>query len=333
MAKIQLNSTGPAVEDVQKRLQKLGFYSGSVDGQFGYVTQAAVIAFQASCSLPADGIVDTKTLAALQGKTKKEKKTVVKKNKKKKGTKVVTKETGRWNGHTFIVSPDRIFSFNDLQIKASSEMISKEDWDQGYVSRKGGNPFEVTLTVYLHAHAGVDVRTEARGFLSDAYNGSRDYFYVGNKKLVSSLLMLTDASVKNIQIAGNGKSWLYAEVALTLKQCKAYDNVETDKSSSSGFGNSGGSNSGSSYTGGSNSGDGGYKQSVDNTPPPTEYRISKSSTPLENYQNQNQQIQDHTHEISKSGQELVTKIKEKVPLPNKNIQNTNTHQKMTGMTM
>lgn len=58
-------SSGPAVIDLQQRLQKAGFSPGSIDGSFGPATKAAVIAFQRAKRLTADGIVGPATWAAL----------------------------------------------------------------------------------------------------------------------------------------------------------------------------------------------------------------------------------------------------------------------------
>ena len=62
---IRKGSKGDDVKAVQRRLKELGFLSGSVDGDFGPVTEKAVKAFQKANGLTADGIVGSKTLAAL----------------------------------------------------------------------------------------------------------------------------------------------------------------------------------------------------------------------------------------------------------------------------
>lgn len=58
-------SKGPEVEIVQRRLRELGFPPGVADGQFGPGTEAAVLAFQRSAELLADGIIGPRTAAAL----------------------------------------------------------------------------------------------------------------------------------------------------------------------------------------------------------------------------------------------------------------------------
>ena len=62
---LKLGSTGKDVERLQKRLQKLGFPPGNIDGDFGPGTQAALIAYQKSKDLLADGVAGPRTLKSL----------------------------------------------------------------------------------------------------------------------------------------------------------------------------------------------------------------------------------------------------------------------------
>src|SRR5258707_6957970 len=63
---LKQGSSGPAVQDLQQKLKDLGFDPNGVDGEFGPETLAAVIAFQKSKGLQADGMVGPATMAALQ---------------------------------------------------------------------------------------------------------------------------------------------------------------------------------------------------------------------------------------------------------------------------
>ena len=66
MPTLKQGSSGPDVQQVQQKLKDLGFDPNGVDGNFGPGTKAAVIAFQKSRNLQADGSVGPNTLAALQ---------------------------------------------------------------------------------------------------------------------------------------------------------------------------------------------------------------------------------------------------------------------------
>ena len=126
-------------------------------------------------------------------------------------------EIGSWKGHTFTVSPTLIRSFSGLTIKGSSETEDKTGSGQKYVSRKNGNPSEISLTVELNALTGCNVKDEALKFVNQAHNGAKDYFYLGGKKLVACQLMLVEASVTETAIAANG-TWTSCKVKLVMKQ-------------------------------------------------------------------------------------------------------------------
>lgn len=64
-AALRRGSTGDDVIAVQKRLKQWGYYSGAVDGIFGYATERAVRWFQEKNGLTADGVVGEKTATAL----------------------------------------------------------------------------------------------------------------------------------------------------------------------------------------------------------------------------------------------------------------------------
>lgn len=58
-------STGSEVVEIQKRLADWGYYTGSIDGQYGYLTYSAVREFQRKNGLTVDGIAGPETLAAI----------------------------------------------------------------------------------------------------------------------------------------------------------------------------------------------------------------------------------------------------------------------------
>lgn len=61
----KVGSRGNEVRKIQTKLKQLGYYKGSIDGIFGSDTKKAVINFQKSCGLTADGIAGPKTLLYL----------------------------------------------------------------------------------------------------------------------------------------------------------------------------------------------------------------------------------------------------------------------------
>lgn len=66
MSVLKQGATGPDVTALQTKLKQLGFDPGTVDGNFGPGTKAALIAFQKSKGLLADGIAGPQTMGALQ---------------------------------------------------------------------------------------------------------------------------------------------------------------------------------------------------------------------------------------------------------------------------
>lgn len=65
MTTLRLGSKGSAVKRLQNKLKDRGFSPGKIDGDFGPGTEAALIAFQKSEGLLADGIAGPRTLTAL----------------------------------------------------------------------------------------------------------------------------------------------------------------------------------------------------------------------------------------------------------------------------
>ncbi|MBU7582880.1 MAG: peptidoglycan-binding protein [Nostoc sp. TH1S01] len=63
---LTIGSKGDAVKNAQTLLKQQGFYTASVNGIFDKNTRAAVIKFQKSKGLRADGIIGNRTLAALK---------------------------------------------------------------------------------------------------------------------------------------------------------------------------------------------------------------------------------------------------------------------------
>ena len=68
---MRLGFQGDAVRTVQRKLRELGYYTGSIDGDFGKETEKAVKAFQKANGLSADGKVGEQTLKKMNDKNAK----------------------------------------------------------------------------------------------------------------------------------------------------------------------------------------------------------------------------------------------------------------------
>lgn len=64
-ATLAMGTRGERVAHIQQRLKQWGYYAGDVDGVFGRGTYQAVVAFQRSHGLTADGQVGRKTASAM----------------------------------------------------------------------------------------------------------------------------------------------------------------------------------------------------------------------------------------------------------------------------
>ena len=62
---LRQGSSGSEVKEMQQKLKRWGYYTGSVDGVYGAATKKAVIAFQKKNGLTADGVVGAATYKAL----------------------------------------------------------------------------------------------------------------------------------------------------------------------------------------------------------------------------------------------------------------------------
>jgi peptidoglycan hydrolase-like protein with peptidoglycan-binding domain len=63
---LRRNSEGPEVAQLQQRLRELGYFAYPENsGQFGALTEAAVMSFQADRGLPTTGLAGPQTISAL----------------------------------------------------------------------------------------------------------------------------------------------------------------------------------------------------------------------------------------------------------------------------
>lgn len=61
----RMGASGEGVREIQRRLKDWGYYKGAVDGNYGVLTQDAVIAFQRKHRILVDGIVGAQTAEKL----------------------------------------------------------------------------------------------------------------------------------------------------------------------------------------------------------------------------------------------------------------------------
>lgn len=141
-------------------------------------------------------------------------------------------EIASWGGHRFEVGPGLIRSFTEMTLRGSAEVEEKVSDNQKYVERKAGNGWELTITAVLSAYLGCSVREEALEFANDAKDSRAEYFYMAGKKLVPEKLMLTEASVQDVEIAPNGQ-WVRANVQLVFKQAERGEGGGTGTASNS----------------------------------------------------------------------------------------------------
>ena len=153
-------------------------------------------------------------------------------------------EIASWGGHRFEVRPGLIRSFTEMTLRGSAETEEKVSDNQKYVERKAGNGWEMTLTAVLSAYLGCSVRDEAIAFANDAKESRSEYFYMAGKKLVPEKLMLTEATVQDVEVAPDGV-WVRANVQLILKQAEKGEGGGTGSASNSTSTKKTGSSSGS----------------------------------------------------------------------------------------
>lgn len=170
-------------------------------------------------------------------------------------------EIASWGGHRFEVRPGLIRSFTEMTLRGSAETEEKVSDNQKYVERKAGNGWEMTLTAVLSAYLGCSVRDEAIAFANDAKESRSEYFYMAGKKLVPEKLMLTEATVQDVEIAPDGV-WVRANVQLILKQAEKGEGGGTGSASNSTGTKKTGSASGSSGKGNAQDGSQSEKDSL-----------------------------------------------------------------------
>ncbi len=118
-------STGDEVRALQRRLKDLGYYTGSVDGDFGAGTESAVRAFQRANGLHVDGVAGPRTLSTLNSSSAKHAPTATPRPKATATPRpaVTPKATSRAQPRTYVPSaPD---TYRYLQLGSSGTDVRK----------------------------------------------------------------------------------------------------------------------------------------------------------------------------------------------------------------
>ena len=148
----------------------------------------------------------------------------------------------QWHDVTFYANAKEVRGFSNLTVSGSVETQDQENDRSKYVSKKNSKGFEISLTAFFDKRLGIsDVKKEAMKLVNYAANGQTGYIYSNNKKLVTCVMMLTNAKAQKIIMAPNG-TWISCEVSMTLKMASKLSGLDS--------------------SGGGNKSSGGYKYSV-----------------------------------------------------------------------
>jgi len=86
---LRFGDRGPMVKDLQGQLAALGYFTGKIDGDFGKLTRASVLAMQADIGVTVDGVVGNETWAALRKAPAKSQRDVTMKDLRKAGSETI----------------------------------------------------------------------------------------------------------------------------------------------------------------------------------------------------------------------------------------------------
>ena len=160
--------------------------------------------------------------------TKKKKKTAGGSGTKKRSTsasnngRTIIQIIGEWGKFQFYINPSSIIGVKDLNISVSIETEDKKADNEHYVSRKGYQPAEISMTGIFSAALGIsDVKAKSWELMNIIRLGQKGYVYIGNDKLIAPMMMGVSAKTTDIVIGPNNKM-IYCEVPITMKQCEKY---------------------------------------------------------------------------------------------------------------
>ena len=100
---LRMGDSGSAVKNLQTKLKKLGYYSGTVDSTFGSGTYAAVRAFQQKNGLTADGVAGSATLKKIESAVA-----------SASSGKITTERLDWFNGGKYVIPNGAVFQIKDV---------------------------------------------------------------------------------------------------------------------------------------------------------------------------------------------------------------------------
>lgn len=142
----------------------------------------------------------------------------------------------QWHDVKFYANAKEVRGFSNLTVSGSVETEDQENGGSKYVSKKNSKGFEIAITAYFDKRLGIsDVKKEAMKLVNYAANGQTGYIYSQNKKLVTSVMMLTSAKAQKI-IMTPGGTWISCEVSMTLKMSSKLSGLDSPSGGNSGGG-------------------------------------------------------------------------------------------------
>lgn len=140
---LKKGSSGTAVKNLQNKLKKLGYYSGTADGNYGSGTENAVKKFQKAKGLSADGVAGPSTLKAINNTNESSDNSTSSGN-------YVTEKLNWFNGGSKKIPKGAIFQVKDC---LTGKVFTCKRWSGGNhidAEPKTGSDTKVLKSIYGH---------------------------------------------------------------------------------------------------------------------------------------------------------------------------------------
>ena len=139
--------SGSAVKKVQKRLKALGYYSGSIDGDYGNGTKKAVTNFQKRNGLTANGKVNSKTLAKLNSSSAKKASTS---DSGSGGSGTTTERLNWFNGGSNKIPKGATFKVKDIK---TGKVFTVKRWSGGnHIDAEPASASDTAVMKSIYGH-------------------------------------------------------------------------------------------------------------------------------------------------------------------------------------